>query len=169
MKIKLFISMMIAISLSSMAYSQTYKGNWIVSGNSSFQVLSSTPEGGDASTTVTLSPSIGYFVANNLAIGASVSLQSTEGTTIYSILPTASYYFETQSQIRPFVELGIGYASISADDENFGGLAVGAGAGIMYLFNQNVGLNVGLQYLRNDFDLGVINTFGGAMGFSIFF
>lgn len=169
MKIKLFITMMIAVSLFSMAYSQIHKGIWIVSGNSSFQVSSTTPEGGDASTTVTLSPSIGYFVANNLAIGASVSLQSTEGTTVYSILPTASYYFETQSQIKPFVDLGLGYANISADGDNFGGLALGAGAGIVYLFNQNVGLNVGLQYLRNDFDVGVINTFGGMMGFSIFF
>ena len=91
-------------------------------------------------------------------------------TTAISILPTASYYIESQSQIKPFIDLGIGYSSISDDEDTYGGLAIGAGVGIMYEFNKNVGLNIGLQYLRSDYsEIGVANTIGGMIGFSIFF
>ena len=173
MKIRSFVLLVFAICFSAMAYSQTYKGNWVVSGSSSLQIMNMKPEGGDASTTVTLTPSVGYFIADNLSLGASLSLLSTEDLTTISALPTATYYFETGSNVKPLISLGIGYASISFDDgyddDTYGGLALGVGAGMVFLINQNVGLNIGIQYSRNDFDYGVVNTFGGVLGFSVFF
>lgn len=175
MKAKLFISMFLALCLTSMAYSQTNKGNFVVSGSTGLQVVNTKIEGEDGFTIVTLSPSIGYFVADGLSIGADLNLVTTEGETVLSALPSATYYFDTQSQVKPFVGLGIGYSSISIDDsyygdETFSGLALGANLGMVYLFNKNAGLNLGLQYMRNDFsDLGVQNVFGGMVGFSVFF
>lgn len=158
------------ISFSSLSFGQINKGNWIVSGNSTLQVSSSKVEGwGSSTTTVVFSPSVGYFVIDGLSVGISANVLNSEGSTIYSILPSASYYFQTQSNVKPFMEIGIGYGGISVDSESAGGLALGAGAGIMYLINQNIGLNFGFQYLRGDYDGIVNNTFGGTLGFSIFF
>ena len=170
MKIKSIILLFLFVCLSSVSYSQTNKGNWIVSGSTSLQITNNKPEYGDGVTTVILNPSVGYFVANNFSIGAMMSLFSADGSTAISVLPTASYYLGTQSQVKPFIDLGIGDSSISADDDTYGGLAIGAGLGIMYELNRNVGLNIGLQYLRNDYDrIGVTNSFGGMIGFSVFF
>lgn len=158
------------ISFSSLSFGQINKGNWIVSGSSMLRVQSSKVEGANSSTTlVTFSPSVGYFVADGLSVGISANVLSSEGSTLYSILPSAAYYFQSQGNIKPFMQVGLGYGGISVDDESVGGLALGAGAGIVYLINQNIGLNLGLQYLRGDYDGWVENTFGGAIGFSIFF
>lgn len=173
MKIKSFILVVFAICFSTMAYSQTNKGNWIVSGSTSLQIMNVKPEGGDASTTVTLTPSVGYFIVDNFSLGANLNLLSMEDLTTISVLPTATYYFETNSYVKPLISLGIGYASMSLDDgyddETFGGLALGVGAGMVLMLNQNVGFDIGIQYLRNDFDYGIVNTFGGVLGFSVFF
>lgn len=169
MKSKIIL-LVAAISFSSLSFGQINQGNWIVSGNSTLQVSSSKVEGvNSSSTTVVFSPSIGYFVVDGLAVGISGSVLNSEGSTIYSVMPSASYYFQTQGNVKPFVQVGVGYGGISVDGESAGGLALGAGAGIVYLINQNIGLNLGLQYLRGDYDGLVNNTFGGAIGFSIFF
>ncbi|MDD2512009.1 MAG: outer membrane beta-barrel protein [Proteiniphilum sp.] len=168
MKSKIVL-LLVVISFSTLSFAQTNKGNWIVSGNSSLQVSSSKLEGaGSSTTTVVFNPSLGYFVTDGLAVGASVNLLSSDGTTVYAILPAVSYYFQTQSQVKPFVEVGIGYGGISADSDSSGGLVLGADAGIVYLINQNIGINLGMQYLRGDYDGFVNNTFGGVLGFSIF-
>lgn len=169
MKARLLISVLFAICISSVAFSQTNKGNWIVSGSSSLQVISTNPEGGESSTTVTLSPSVGYFVANGLSIGANVNLLSRKGYTTFSILPTASYYLKTNSPVHPYFQLGVGYSSISYESVSKGGLALGSGIGAMYLLNKLVGVNLGVQYTRSNYDGAVNNTFGGVIGFSVFF
>ena len=167
MKTKAFILSAIVL-LSSVAFSQTEKGKWTVSGNTSLQILNSS-NGDDNSTTVTLNPSAGYFVANNLAVGASLALTSQEGASSFSILPTAIYYFPTASQVKPYLQAGIGYGNVKVSGFSMGGLAIGGGAGIAYFINKNVSLDLGLQYLRNDYDGGILNTFGGVVGFSLFF
>ncbi len=80
------------ISFSSLSFGQINKGNWIVSGNSLLQVSSSKVEGASSSsTTVAFTPSVGYFVADGFSVGLFASLLTSEGSTIYSILPSASY------------------------------------------------------------------------------
>lgn len=162
-----FVVMMLFVSL--LTFSQTQKGRWIVSGNSTFQVSNTKPENGDGKTMVILSPSIGYFVIDGLAVGVDLNLLTSDGSTAFSILPSASYYFDTKSQVKPFAQMGLGYSSLSTNNNTYGGLAVGAGAGVLYQLNDNVGVNLGLQYLRSDYDSAITNTIGGLMGFSIFF
>lgn len=169
MKSKIVL-LLVSIAFSSMTFGQLQQGSWVVSGNSSLQVSSSKFEGASSSaTTVTLSPSIGYFVVDGLAVGIGVDVLNSDGFTTYAFLPSASYYFQTQSQVKPFLQVGVGYGGMSSDGDSIGGLALGAGAGITFLINQNVGLNFGLQYLRGDYSGAVHNSFGGALGFSLFF
>lgn len=169
MKSKIVL-LLVAVAFTSLAFGQLQQGSWIVSGNSSLQVTSSKVEGDDSSaTTVIFSPSIGYFVVDGLAVGIGGNVLNSEGFTTYSVLPSASYYFLTQSPVRPFIQVGVGYSGMSVEGESIGGLALGAGAGITYLINQHVGFNLGLQYLRGEYSGAVNNTFGGALGFSLFF
>ena len=169
MKTKVIL-ILAAFFFTNLTFAQINKGNWFVSGNSTLQVSSSKVEGSSSSTTtVFFSPSFGYFVIDGLSVGVSANILNSDGSTVYAFLPTASYYFQTQGSVKPFVEVGIGYGKISVDEESTGGLSFGGGAGITYFINQNVGLNIGLQYLRGDYDGAVNNTFGGAIGFSIFF
>ncbi len=166
-KLVLFVAILL---VSSFSFAQTQKGNWIISGNSSLQVMNAKPEQASSGvTTVTLNPSVGYFVIDGLAVGAGVTLVSAEGSTVFAVLPTASYYFQTASSVKPYLQLGVGYGSLKSGGNSLGGLALGAGGGIVYLINKNVGLNAGLQYVRGDYDGNVTNTFGGVLGFSLFF
>lgn len=169
MKTKILILMTAAFCFSSLAFSQTNKGNWIVSGNSSLLITNTTQERGTGSTTVIFSPSVGYFFMDGIAIGVDANLISSGGSSLFSILPTAAYYFKTAGALKPFVQVGLGYSSSKSHNTSHGGLAVGAGAGALYLLNERVGINLGLQYLRNDYDGTVSNTLGGLLGFSIFF
>lgn len=169
MKTKTTILSLACLLLSLSAFSQTNKGNWTVAGTSTIQVMNVSPEGGDGTTIVMLSPSFSYFVAKGFAVGVDLSLLSVEELTIMAALPTASYYFDTKSQVKPFVQLGVGYGNLKLGESSAGGLALSAAAGITYLVNDKVGLNLGLRYMRSDFDGNVMNIFGGMGGFSIFF
>ena len=164
------VLLLVSVAFSSLAFGQLQQGSWVVSGNSSLQLSSSKFEGeSSSSTTVIFSPSIGYFVVDGLAVGVGMDILNSNGYTTYAILPSASYYFQTQSQVKPFLQVGVGYSGMSSDGDSIGGLALGAGTGITFLINQNVGLNLGLQYLRGDYSGAVHNSFGGALGFSLFF
>lgn len=157
------------------AVAQTEKGNFVISGSSSFSVVNSSIEKIDHSstTTITLSPSFGYFVTNNVAIGLDVSLISISGSTSYGVRPTVSYYLNNGNRFIPKASLGIGYAGTSIDDVNVGGLSINAGLSGVYMMMRNVGLSIGLVYERNMYSFEGIklnqNNFGGAIGFEIFF
>lgn len=169
MKRKTLFFVVMMLFVSSLTFSQTQKGSWIVSGNSTFQVSNTKPEKGDGKTVVLLSPSVGYFVVDGLAAGVALNLLTSDGNTVFSILPSASYYFDTKTQVKPFAQIGLGYSSLTANDHTYGGMAIGAGAGVLYELNDKIGLNLGLQYVRNDYDSAITNTLGGLLGFSIFF
>ena len=190
MKTKAFI-LSAFVLLSSVAFGQTEKGKWTVSGNTSLQILNTGESGYDNKTNITLNTSAGYFVINNLAIGVSFAAVSQEGYSAISIihtepngwqsikqeihhvsisvLPTATYYFPTASKIKPYIQAGIGYGTTKISFNFTDGLALGGGGGIAYFINKNVSLDFGLQYLRNDYDGSIYSTFGGVVGFSLFF
>lgn len=162
--------LLVALSLLSLtAFSQTKKGNWTVSGTSTIQVMNISPESGDGNTIVLLTPSLSYFVADGFAVGIDLNLLSVENLTILSALPTASYYFNTKSQVKPFVQLGVGYGNVKVGETSTGGLTLSGAGGITYLINNKVGLNLGLRYMRSDFDGNAMNVFGGMGGISVFF
>lgn len=157
------------------AMAQTRKGNFVIAGASSFSVINSSIEKleNSSTTTITLTPSFGYFVINNLAVGLDVALNSTSDLTSYAILPSVSYYLNNGSRFIPKASLGIGYAGTSIEGVKLGGLSIAAGLSGVYMLVSNVGINVGLGYNRNMYSIEGINlnqnNFGGAIGFEIFF
>lgn len=152
-------------------FSQTDKGRFIVSGSAGFQINAGTTkvefDGEEISeskhTTIQFTPTFGYFVIDNLAVGLSASISSStekEGddkynTTGIGVAPTVMYFFPIEGKIRPFVQAAVGYTStttkytpdVGPDSKStFGGLMYGGGGGVAFFINDNVSFNAGLTY-----------------------
>ena len=194
-----------AVALFGAMNAQLEKGSWIVSGKTGIDFNSSTSkysaEGqsvdGPEVSSFTITPSAGYFVINNLAIGVDLGFNSTKTTfknsslgmdyedksSTFTILPNATYYFPTASKVRPYLGAGIGYASLTSTDffeereTTKGGFLWGAKGGIVYLLNSNIGLDLGAGYnsltVKQTVDnveiKTIANTFGVSAGVSLFF
>lgn len=179
------------------ANAQTEQGNWKFGGSSnfSFNSNSSTPEfDGDeldsetTITTINFSTDASYFVIDNLAVGLELMIGSTkdkteEGgdefeytTSTFGVLPQATYYF-TDGEFVPFAGAKVGYLSSGGeeDEDKFSGIAFGAEVGVAYFINNNISIDLMVEYLNStlsnkeeeDYKLKN-NTIGVGIGFSIF-
>ncbi|MGC6524731.1 MAG: outer membrane beta-barrel protein [Flavobacteriaceae bacterium] len=174
---------------------QTEKGNWFFGGDTSLGFTSSNAQaendGKDVGDKLTVSkfsfmPSANYFVMDNLSVGLGLLFESAtekEGsdedkTSSFAALPTATYFFKSDSQIVPFVGLGAGLMSTSygdKDENKYNGFAFGANGGIAYFISDSVSLNLGLSYLnsslknkKNDKYKVKSGNLGVKVGFGIF-
>ena len=166
-----------ALALFGAMHAQTEKGSWVVSGktglafnsvNTKYTVQGKDFDGPKVNN-FNITPSVGYFVMDDLAIGLDLGFTSTkttfknetvgvnyeEKTSLFTLLPNATYYFATGSNFRPYLGAGVGYGSLTSTDfynekaTTKGGLAWGAKGGFVYLLNSTVGLDLGVGY--NDF------------------
>jgi len=145
---------------------QTEKGQWVIGGNSSISFTSTKTnfefdgeEVGDEidSSIFTVTPSVGYFVMDNLSVGMDVGLQFTKSgdvkTSTTSLIPNAVYYFDGGDKLKPFVGLGVGLASLSQGDEDeqkFSGLLLRGTGGLAYFINDSISLNFVVQYINTN-------------------
>jgi len=193
-----------AVALFGLSNAQMTKGDWVISGNTGFGFNNVTTkvkaEGQSADgpkvSTFSLTPSVGYFVIDKLAVGIDLGLTSAttkyEGTksttTSFSVMPTATYYFTNDSKFVPFLGAGIGYASVknkgevnfmglsSSDETTTDGLAWKVKGGVTYMATQSLGVNLGVsydQFSNKETYMGTdvktkVNTFGVNVGFSYF-
>lgn len=157
-------------------FAQTEKGRWLVggSGTGSFDT-----DGDELrQTIVLLTPSAGYFVARNVALGAGLPLfysrvkfSGTRGdgrTLTVGLSPFARLYFG-QSQVKPFLQSQVGYvrtlykSSGTLGGGNFsdfdGQFVYGGAAGVAVFLNENSSLDLSLNYLGGDQE----NAFGSLL------
>lgn len=193
-----------AVALFGLSNAQMTKGDWVVSGNTGlgFNNVTTTVKVGSESVdgpkvnTFSISPSVGYFVIDKLAVGIELGyVNSTikyEGlkskTSNFSVMPTATYYFTNSSKLVPFLGAGIGYASVknsgeadfmgmtTSDETTTDGLAWKVKGGVTYMATQSLGINLGVSYdqfsnketyMNTDVKTNV-KTFGVNVGFSYF-
>ncbi|SEM82917.1 outer membrane protein [Chryseobacterium taichungense] len=193
-----------AVALFGLSNAQMTKGDWVISGNTGFgfnNVNTTVKVGGQSAdgpkvSTFSVTPSVGYFVIDKLAVGIDLGLTSAttkyEGakatTTSFSVMPTATYYFANDSKFVPFLGAGIGYASVknkgeinvmglsTSDDNTTDGLAWKVKGGVTYMATQSLGINLGVSYdqfsnketiMNTDVKTNV-KTFGVNVGFSYF-
>lgn len=181
------------------ANAQTQQGNWVASGKTGLDFISATTkEYYDGETdsdsdykqsSISVSPSVGYFVIDNLAVGLSAAFQSykdktgnddwSDPSTAFAIMPFATYYIPLQGQVRPFVGVGGGFGGVSEGDDDadkFSGLALGGNAGVAIFLNDKISLDLGAQYIHtnyknkddNDWRLKT-GSIGAMVGFSVYF
>lgn len=72
------------------AKAQTAAGSMMIGGG--FEITSVKPEAGTASTSISVNPSLAYFMSDGLAIGVGLSLGKTETSSDFGIGPFARYY-----------------------------------------------------------------------------
>ena len=196
LKISTFLIFLMVFS--TVVRAQTEKGTAIISGSTNLTFSSLTPKMEDGNNSMEgnkvsnfeFTPGAGIFIANNLALGVQVSINSatersnredyTESSTMF--LPFALLYFGN-GDIKPFVQaaLGMGTQKLKYDNEkeraNVFGYEIGGGLAVF--LNQHVSLDFSLNYASatSKFDVDYNNTelklksrgIGGNIGFSIFF
>ncbi len=152
------------------------KGNWVVGGGlGSIGLNFST-----GTFSLNLVPHAGYFISNNLALGAQtiLSLSSHDGGTevAYSISPFLRYYFGAGGRAsgRFFGELGAGLAGSALedndDDSGFSGL-LNLRAGYAHFITRNVALEGSAGYNLTNADLRSVASVSGlglTFGFQIY-
>ncbi|HLW62253.1 MAG TPA: OmpW family outer membrane protein [Flavobacterium sp.] len=183
----------------------TERGNWVISGSTSLNFNSTTPttkydgksQDGIKTSNLIITPSFGYFVIDNLAIGMDLELSSQKTEiyddynsvyrdakrTIFAVIPSATYYFSTDSRVFPYIGAGAGYASAkskveTSETENDNFFAWKVKAGISYMITNDIAVDFGLNYnqLSTKYNSTSINpehkliakNFGATLGFSIF-
>lgn len=134
---KSFLALLTFMAIGLAASAQTEQGNYLVGGN----FILNTPKN---NTQIAFTPSAGYFVINNLAVGANLNLsytKTTAKTTGLGIGPFARYYLGTLN-IRPFGEADFNFTStktkVSTVSTSSNGTNFFLGAGLAAFINRNV-------------------------------
>lgn len=152
------------------------KGNWVVGGSVGSLGLNFST----GTFALNLVPHAGYFISDNLALGAQTTLGLTayDGGTNFSfgISPFLRYYFGAGGRAsgRFFGELGAGLAGSSLagneSDEAFSGL-LNLRAGYAHFITRNVALEGSLGYNLSGADLRSVTSVSGlglVFGFQIY-
>ena len=164
-----FFSVLLILTLTTLVSAQTEQGNFLIGGSSNFST------GGGSSKTKTdnyesdptkfisfnLSPKGGFFVIDNLAIGASLPLSISRSKlndtkriiTGIGFLPFARYYF-LDGDFRPLAEAFMGFGfngdktktDGNTDTDNSGGFLFGFGGGVAYFINETFCIDAQLRY-----------------------
>lgn len=195
--------LLMATIASGSVFAQTESGKFMVNGatslNFAFTNVKNVYDGNTVTeskkNSFTFTPTVGYFVINNLAVGIKGSFSyMTPGrrgdggkaiSTMFQLMPVASYYIPVSGKLRPFAQLGIGLASksnktVPKEGETLKsgekGLCFVLGGGVSYFMVDNVAFSFGLSYsminlTSNDDNKYKTKTgaFGSDFGISVFF
>jgi hypothetical protein len=157
------------------SYGQTEKGTWMLGGEASTDLSF---QSNNNSFSVAISPGMGYFLADNLALGSGIPLLLITGENYryigYGITPFIRYYFGPPSEFMFFVTgaFGIsGWSSKYDDTTNSSSAITGsAGVGGTYFLNESIGLEIILGYTYDktkDYDPS--SNIALSAGFQIYF
>lgn len=113
--------------------------------------VSHSKSGDEKATDILFSPSVGYMVNNNIALGLSAGYGSSVSKlgsvkTSEDIITSAgvfvTYYFNPQSKFSMFGTAGVGYllTNDKLTDEKFTGIDVGISPGVSYFVSNNLAL-----------------------------
>lgn len=75
---KLLLSLIAVSALAFTSQAQTEKGKFMLGGNAEFNSVKSDAEGAKANTSFSVIPNVGYFIADNIAIGTGVGYSQTK-------------------------------------------------------------------------------------------
>lgn len=192
--------MIFCLMAATMALSaQTEKGRFTISGQTSLGLSYSSDDTSNASNSqgsmsqesysFNVSPAIGYFVIDNLALSLQADYKLEDADYIdkmsqFTIMPSVSYFIPTGRPVRPFASLGAGYADItqhlpinasSTQKHSFSGFTWGAALGVACFINNNASIDLSLQYsdvntsYSGDSSMKIKQKgFAASVGFSLF-
>lgn len=164
---KLFV---LAISFglfSVISFAQTEQGKVVLSGSADLSFSSNKSQlqydgeaMGDKATTTKFSftPSVGYFIFDNLALNIGMEFESEKQGDMKSnsliVGPGLRYYFGT-SNIKPFLQGDLMFGSSTSEDgedeSTASVMGYDLGAGVAVFLNQHIALDFGLGYASATF------------------
>jgi hypothetical protein len=136
-----------------------------LSGSISFSSFTPVSDGetSDATTLFSLGPEIGYFIIDGLEVGVNsgisllpgisvVTPSEGEGTTILQLFFFPAYNIHTEGgQVTPFLQVPIGYTSLSSGNITDSGFSWGIKGGIKIVAAGHFLVNVYAQYMQLSF------------------
>lgn len=155
----LFLSVVFTVN------AQTEKGNLLIGGSTKLNFTHinvklksdfAKTDGGKV-TDLELSPQIGFFIANGVAIGAEVPIsynrkkddKSKETTTSISFTPFVRYYFGSKN-IKPYLHGAVGLGRMKRKDSlnefPMNLFMYELGGGLAFFLNEKVSLDIGIGY-----------------------
>ncbi len=143
-------------------------GDIFISGSFGYN---SETEGDRKNNTFAINPRLGFFVADNIAVGGKIGYQSTNIEPVggaetkingFTIGAFGRYYFTPANKFSVYGEFGVDYVTANVDDGTdpdvkSNGFNVGGGPGVSYFLSSNFALEATwgvLQYrtIKPDFD-----------------
>ena len=119
---------------------------------------------------VLINPSIGWFVKDNLSLGATLYYEGTGDFGGLGLGPQARYYFPSRSNMSFFLDAFGGLQMIHFAGHNIVGGALGVGGGISYAITPRVAWKSGFNYKMGIYSgPSLIHRIGLDMGFSVNF
>lgn len=161
----------IVVAAAITASAQTQKGNWLVGGSANF---SSVKQGEFSATSFGISPMAGYFIVEDLALGASLNFSSfkeedDDASTEFSIGPFVRYYFvDLGPSAKLFGQANVAFGSSKyINSEGFTEWGISAGPAIF--LNPHTALEITLGYGSQKYKDAddAVNAFGVNVGFQI--
>ena len=129
------------VCFSQLASGQTVgQGAWMIGGSAGLDIDNPKPDGFESTTSWFLSPVLGYFIADDLAIGTGLSIADSgfEGSDVSFLLgPFARYYFTDPI----FVQVG-GLFNLNEG----GGSAIGVSVGYSWFLNNGLAIEPALYF-----------------------
>ena len=112
---KLFLSIALLSGFAFAGKAQTEKGKFLVGGSASFSSTKSDADGAKASEDLRAIPNVGYFVANNVAIGTGIGYSYTKSTVGFAagqnesfvVSPFGRYYVRLNDQFKFFGQASV--------------------------------------------------------------
>lgn len=160
---KIFLAIAFSAILTAI-HAQTEKGDWLVGGRIDINT-------GDNSTNIGFTPGAGYFIINNLAIGANLVIDYSKSADIkvtnFGIGPFVRYYFTT-AKVRPLLHGSLSFLNTKVKtplgSESNTGMNIFLGGGAAIFINENVSLEPIMGYTNTKY-----KNFEGSGGFSFGF
>lgn len=152
---------MLLLAVTTVSFSQIEQGTSLIGGTAGFN--NRFIDRSDDFFSMNISPDYGYFVAENLALGAALGFgYSSAGdfsSTSFSLVPFGRYYFGGAGPVF-FVHAELGFITSRSDSggffepETFNGATFGGGPGMAFFFSDQVAIEGLLEYQRvaGDFD-----------------
>ena len=173
---KLFLGAALLLA-SATSFAQTEKGKLMVGASSDLNFTSTTnDETDDTTNTFEVSPQVGYFVADNIAVGLNFGYSNVnpEGddnsTNTIGVGPFARVYFLEEEKIRPYAQAAYLYNSVKVGDADATDASeIGLTGGAAYFITDSVSIDAALNYGLGMSDTVDYSKLNFGVGFNLFF
>ena len=167
MKKKIFALVGVIALSSATLYSQIEQGTFMLGGDAYFNYKF--PSGVKASSDLNFSPKVGFFIVDNMAIGASMSFNSFKGGSSFSVAPFMRAYYKENFYGQLQVGFGRSSFEVAGTTTTTSGLNTELDLGYTIFLTDNIALDPALYYnfYTNASKYGGSNL-GMKIGFQLF-